>query len=137
MVNRVLDLQNRTVGSLMTPRAKVVAVPADLPAREFLRLCRETGRERVPVHGPDNAKTIGVVSLRSSLYRDDLDPARPVRDFMREPFYLDDSLRLEEALQRFQRSGHRLAIVLDRDRREVGLITLGDLLRFLFGEVTL
>jgi CBS domain containing-hemolysin-like protein len=137
MVNRVLDLQNRTVGSLMLPFARVAAVPEDLPVGEFLRLCRESGRERLPVRGAGATRMVGVMALRSALYREDLDPARPVRDYMGAPFHLEPSLRLEEALKRFQRSGHRLAIVLDPDGREVGLVTLGDILRFLFGEMHL
>jgi putative hemolysin len=137
MVNRVLDLQVRTVGSLMRPIAKVTTVPEDLPVGEFLRLCRESGRERLPVRGTSHGGIVGVMPLRSVLYREDVDPARPVRDYMGTPVYLQPNLRLEEALKRFQRSGHRLAIVTDSDRGEVGLITLGDILRFLFGEVHL
>jgi CBS domain containing-hemolysin-like protein len=51
--------------------------------------------------------------------------------------YLAENVRLEEALARLQNAGQRLAIVLDLDRREVGILTLGDILKRLFGEVTL
>jgi CBS domain containing-hemolysin-like protein len=46
-------------------------------------------------------------------------------------------LRLEVALQRLQRSGNRLAIVLGPDKSERGIVSLQDLLRFIFGEVSL
>jgi CBS domain containing-hemolysin-like protein len=46
-------------------------------------------------------------------------------------------MRLEEALRRMQRSGQRLGIVLGRDQREFGLISLHDILKFIFGEVGL
>jgi CBS domain containing-hemolysin-like protein len=36
-----------------------------------------------------------------------------------------------------QRSGQRLAIVLGRDRREIGILSLQDVLKFIFGEVSL
>ena len=137
MVNRVLDLQSRTVGTLMQPLSRVITIPAELPTGEFLRLCQGSGGERLPVRGADPARILGVMSLRSALYRQDLDPARPVRDYMAAPFQLDPSLRLEEALKKFQRSGHRLAIATGRDGEAVGVVTLGDILRFLFGEVHL
>jgi CBS domain containing-hemolysin-like protein len=44
-------------------------------------------------------------------------------------------LSLEQALRRMQRSGQRLAVVLGRQHREVGLVSLQDFLRFIFGEV--
>ena len=51
--------------------------------------------------------------------------------------YLGDETRLEEAMRRMQRSGQRLAIVLGRNQREVGIISLQDILKFIFGEVSL
>jgi CBS domain containing-hemolysin-like protein len=36
-----------------------------------------------------------------------------------------------------QRSGQRLAIVLGRDRRETGILSLEDVLKIIFGEVNL
>ena len=44
---------------------------------------------------------------------------------------------VERALRRMQRSGDRLAIVLDSERNERGLVTLQDILQVIFGEVTL
>ena len=41
------------------------------------------------------------------------------------------------ALQRLQRSGQRLAIVLSRERRELGILSLQDVLKVIFGEVSL
>jgi CBS domain containing-hemolysin-like protein len=71
------------------------------------------------------------------LYLADLDANRPVGDFVRPALYVEEDLRLENALQRMQRSGQRLAVVLGRDRREIGIITLTDILRLIFGEVSL
>jgi len=36
-----------------------------------------------------------------------------------------------------QRSGQRLGIVISRDRRDIGIISLEDILKFIFGEVKL
>jgi CBS domain containing-hemolysin-like protein len=41
------------------------------------------------------------------------------------------------ALQQMQRHGQRLAIVLGPDRSELGLVSLQDILKFIFGEVSL
>ena len=43
---------------------------------------------------------------------------------MKPAFFLEEETRLEEALKRMQRSGQRLAIVLGRDQREVGIVSL-------------
>jgi CBS domain containing-hemolysin-like protein len=80
---------------------------------------------------------VGVVSLKNLLYSEsDLGTAR-VADFLRPALFLEESVRLEEALRRLQRSGMPLAIVVDAQRREQGIVTLSDVLRGVFGEVIL
>jgi CBS domain containing-hemolysin-like protein len=71
------------------------------------------------------------------LFQTGLDTTKPVADFLKPALYLEEDLRVELALRRMQKSGQRLAIVLGRDRRELGLITLQDVLKTIFGEVSL
>jgi CBS domain containing-hemolysin-like protein len=137
MVNRVLDMQRITVGSLMVPLARVVCVPADAPLREVCRLCRETDHDRLPVRQPDGRGIAGVVSLPTILYREDCDLTQPAARLLEPALYLPEHHSLEAALRQFQRSGQRLAVVLDPQRREIGILTLTDILRFIFGEVAL
>lgn len=139
MINRVLDLQTLTVRQVMTPLMQVVTVSASLPVSQVLALCRERNLTRLPVRegrGSDPRVT-GLASLNSLLYRSDLDTARPVGDYVTPALFLDEDLRLEVALRRLQRGGQRLAIVLGRDQREIGVLSLQDVLKVVFGEVTL
>jgi CBS domain containing-hemolysin-like protein len=78
-----------------------------------------------------------VVSLKRLLYEGDVDGARPAGEFLQPALYLNAELSLEQALRRMQRSGQRLAVVLGRNRVELGLVSLQDILRFIFGEVHL
>ena len=66
-----------------------------------------------------------------------MDTNKPVGEYVKPALFLDEDLRLEVALRRLQRSGQRLAIVLGRDRREIGILSLQDVLKFIFGEVSL
>ena len=77
----------------------------------------------------------GFVSMDVLLFQPELNLTRPLAEHVRPALYLDEDVRLEVALQRMQRSGQRLAIVLGRDRRETGIVTLEDILKVVFGEV--
>ncbi|MDA1276993.1 MAG: CNNM domain-containing protein [Verrucomicrobia bacterium] len=139
MINRVLDLQNVTLRSVTVPFSKVAGVMVETPAREMLKLCRETGFTRVPVWqaGKEGRRVIGIASVRSMLFMTDLDCEKPAGAFVQPALYLREDLRLEEALRRMQRAGQRLAIVVAIDRREIGIVSLQDILRSIFGEVSL
>lgn len=139
MISRVLDLQGLTVRQISVPLAEAVTVNLGTPMREVLALCRERQLTRLPVwvtHGRDK-NIVGVLSLDALIYSADLDVNKAAGDYVKPALYLDEDLRLEVALQRMRRGGQRLAIVLGRNRREVGLISLEDILKMIFGQVKL
>jgi magnesium and cobalt exporter, CNNM family len=139
MINRVLDLQSRTVREITIPLAKTVRVTRQTPVRELLTICRERGLTRLPVEETvaDRTRVVGLVSLKTLLYREDFDANKTAGDYLKPALYLDEDVRLEVALRQLQRSGQRLAIVLGRDRNEIGIVSLQDILKAIFGEVSL
>lgn len=137
LISRVLDAQNLTVGRVAQPLDRADTVSASLPVVAVLEIGRVGGHTRLPVwSGTDDPRRIvGVVSLKDLLHTDP-DPARLlVQDWLRPALYLDDSVRIEEALRILQRSGQHMAIVRGAQGQETGLVTLSDLLRALFLEV--
>jgi len=140
MIGRVLDLRSVKVGELATPMAKVVSVNADAPLSEVLALAKERRVTRLPVweasEGSRRGRRIaGMISLKRLLYQTDLNPKRKAAEFLKSALFVPEESRADQALQRMRRSGQRLAIVLGSERREVGIVSLEDLLRYLFGEV--
>jgi CBS domain containing-hemolysin-like protein len=139
IINRVLDLQGVTVRQVIRPINLANTVSMNTPLSKVVALCREHQLTRMPVWETREGerRIAGLISLAPILYQGDLDPNRKVAEYVRPALYLEEDLRLEPALRRLQRSGQRLAVVLGRDRREVGIITLQDILKFIFGEVSL
>jgi putative hemolysin len=138
MINRVLDFQSQTVRQAMKTLPESVSIHAGAPVQEALAKCRENQLTRLPVWDDVSAvrRIVGLITLNTLLYQTDLD-GKLVRDFLKPALYLDEDLRLELAMGRMQKSGQRLAIVLGRDRRELGIISLQDVLKVIFGEVSL
>jgi len=139
MVNRVLDLQNFTVRQIATPLAQTVAVEAQTPIRDVLALAREKKLSRLPVwETRDGRRRIaGLLALDVLLFRGDLDLEKSASACVAPALFVDEGMRLEIAMRLMQRAGHRLAIVLGRDRGETGIVSLEDILKVMFGEVKL
>jgi putative hemolysin len=139
MINRVLDLQTLTVRQAMKPLEQAVAITAATPVSAALALCRERKLTRLPVWETRETgqRIVGLLALNTLLYQPALDTNKPVGDYVKPALFLDEDVRLEVALRRLQRSGQRLAIVLSRERREIGLLSLQDVLKVIFGEVSL
>lgn len=139
MINHVLDLQSLTVRQIMKPLDQAVLVTTQTPVNEALALCRKHDLTRLPVwEMRDGLRRIaGIISSDSILFQKGLDATRPVAEFVQPALYLDEDLRLEVALRRMQRGGQWLSIVLNRERREIGIVGLRDVLKVIFGEVNL
>ena len=137
MINRVLDLPSMTVRQIAKPLSQAVTVEVQAPVSAALDLCRQHRFSRLPVweNRDGRRRVAGFVSMDVLLFQADLNPAKPLVEHVRPALYLDEDVRLEVALRRMQRSGQRLAIVLGRERRETGIVTLEDILKVVFGEV--
>src|SRR5262249_33668245 len=139
MINRVLDLQTLTVRQAIVPLDQVITVSAQATVAEVLALGRERKLTRFPVweQRDGTRRIIGLANLNPLLYQLNLDPTRIISEHLKPALYLEEDMRLEIALRRMQRAGQRLAIVLARDSREVGILSLQDVLKVIFGEVSL
>ncbi len=139
MINRVLELPNLTVRQIARALGETVTVAEETTAGEVLALCRERGLTRLPVWQTREGKRriAGMVNVGRLLFGAEVAPARPVAEYLSPALFLDEDLRLEAAMHRMQRSGQRLAVVLARDGREAGIVSLEDILKVIFGEVKL
>ena len=138
MINRVLDLQNVRVRNITVPFSEVVSVTDETPMSQVVNICRERNLTRMPILRSDNKRVIGTLDIDAVLYREDLDLQKPASDYVRGALFVPEDLLLEEAMRRMQRTGDRLSIVLDREQRERGIVSLaGYFMKVIFGEVTL
>jgi CBS domain containing-hemolysin-like protein len=139
MINHVLDSQHLSVGQIAVPLNKTVMASSDAKVAELLSLTRERGFNQLPVWKMEGRRrrVVGLVSIRPLLFAEQLDLNRKAQEFMKPALFLDNEMRLEQALRQMQRTGQRLAIVLGRDRTEQGVISLQDILKVIFGEVKL
>lgn len=139
MINRVLDLQHFTVRQTTTPFEKIVSVDAQMPLDQALKLAREKKFSRLPVWEMREGKkrVAGMLMLGPLLFRNDLDLQSPAANYMTPALFLPEDTRLEDALRRMQRAGERLAVVLARTGGEIGIVSLEDILKIIFGEMNL
>ncbi len=139
MVNRILDLQNYTVGPVARPLSEMVSVEAQTPLQQAIGLARKKGFSRLPVWEVRDGqrRVAGLLDIGPLLFRDTLDVEKPASAYMIPAIFVNEGIRLEVALRLMQRAGQRVAIVLSRDRTEIGIVAVKDILKVMFGEMKL
>ena len=136
MISQVLRLSERTLGQAAIPLNLSVTASADSPISSVVDLCRNHRIARVPIwkFGGGQRKVVGVVTLKTSLYREDYDGSKPAGEYMQPALFLPADLKVEAALKRMQRSGQWLAIVTSESQKEAGIVSLQDILNVVFSD---
>ncbi|MCX5659866.1 MAG: CNNM domain-containing protein [Planctomycetota bacterium] len=132
IVQRVVDLSDRTVGEEMIPWAKVLKVNADDPPTALWRLAEGTSVSRFPATDAQG-KVVGVVSLYDALLHTP-EHCPPIRDLARSAPAFERHEPLRQALGRLRRSDVGMAIVNDHGK-PVGIVTIKDLIEPITGEL--
>jgi len=136
MIDKVLDLQNIPVRDVARPLNRKNVVDTGTPVLDVLRRNGSRSEVRVPVWEKDNAaiRVAGVANLRqlSFLPADELQ--QPVGQYLESALFLDEDIRLESLLRVMRRSGQRVVIILDKHKRELGVVSLPDIMGVVFGE---
>ena len=127
-VSDVLELERLAVGALLDPAADLAVVPAGATAGDVRAATRRTGHLRILLGDPD--RVTGVVHVRDTLTAGDDASAREVA---RPVFELSAGTTVYDALSAMRETRNHL-VVVTRDERVLGVVTLPDVLRRLFPE---
>jgi CBS domain containing-hemolysin-like protein len=139
MISRVFDLHNISVRQIATPFSRTLTLKASEPLSAALARFQDSQQNLVAAWADDGRqrRIAGFLDLKRVIFDDAANVRATVASHLSPAFYLDEDLRVHDALRRMQRTGQRIAVVLSRDRRELGVVTLESILKAIFGEVKL
>lgn len=134
IVERVFSLGDRDVASLMTHRTEFVW----LDANDNLDAVKAKLSQHIHYIYPVADKTldniVGVVYLKDLFNK--LDTFNSVKEIMREPQYLHESISVYDALETFKENKIHYALVIDEFGMVVGMVTMNNILESLVGNAS-
>ncbi len=135
LVRSALQLDDRPVRELMTPRPRVVWLDANDPPEEVRRRVAESRHSYFPVARGDLDDLLGIASIKDAWTRQASGQTTDLLGSLRPSPFVPEGTPATDALESFKRSGLPLALVIDERGHIEGLITLTDVLEALVGEV--
>jgi putative hemolysin len=135
MVNRVLRLGDRNVGSVMTPRPRIAWLDIDAALEDNLAVVRRSNFSRYPVYRGDESDVVGIVELKR-LIDSLLDGQPDLFGAILKPLYVPATVRALDMLDNLREADTRAALVVDEYGDIEGLVTLNDLLGAVIGQTS-
>lgn len=134
IVERVFSLGDRDVATLMTHRTEFVWLDTDDNLESVKVKLSQHIHYIYPVADKTLDNIVGVVYLKDLFNK--LDTFKSVKEIMREPQYLHESISVYDALETFKENKIHYALVIDEFGMVVGMVTMNNILESLVGNAS-
>lgn len=141
LVQRALRLARTNIGEAMIPWNRVVGVPASISTEGFRALVRRYNVSRMPVLGRSMNEVLGIVDVLDVLTAQaaggsaGIGPHFKLTDHLHPAMTLIGEQSVRSAITLMQRARQTVAVVVDRQGRAIGLVTMKDLIEELVGDL--
>ena len=139
MINNIFEFNDKSAADIATHRTEMVAIDVAASREEIVNTIIEAEFSRYPVYEETIDNIIGVLYVKDILthiftskdLRDDLNP----REFMKEPYIVPSSKKIDQIFEEMRKSKTHIAIVFDEYGGCEGLLTVEDLIEEIVGNI--
>ena len=140
IIHNLLEAGDTEIVEIMTPRTHINFLDADMPITELVATFRSYQKPRVPVFRHHRDNLVGILHAEDVL-RLIISGNTPVEEWtldslLRPVVVVPPTKLVDEMLDFFQSKNARAAIVLNEFGGVDGIVTLKDVLTFIFGQIT-
>jgi len=130
---QILKFGRTLVEEIMVPAPNVIGLELNKTLNEAMQIIKKTGHSRICVYANGN-KVVGVLYAKDFLFQK-IFPDKKVSELMRKPFFIFKTKPIDELLAEFRKKGVHFGVVCDQQNNFLGIVTLNDVFKYLFGEI--
>ena len=135
LIQSVVEFGDKTVGEVMTPRPRIVAIEKSRSQEELRALVINEQYSRIPVFDGTIDNIVGFIHVRDMFERNPNERGRKAWELMRPIRVVPEQKMVTALLREMQRDGAHMAVVVDEYGNTAGLATMEDLVEEIFGEI--
>jgi putative hemolysin len=135
-LRRALHLGRRTAHQIMVPRVHVEGVDLEEPPSEVLRRAAQSPYSRLPAYRGSLDNVVGMLHAKDlALQQVERAGLPSIEDLLRPVLFVHELMTAERILRLFRERRVQQAVVVDEFGGLAGLVTLGDVMEELMGEM--
>lgn len=135
MIHSIIEFTDTVARQVMVPRIDVHSVSVHAPIADVVQEVLASGHSRLPVYEGTLDNVVGIVHIKDLLGGLTRGEQVPLRDVMRDPYFIPEGKKIDELLQEFRRQKSQLAVVVDEFGGTSGIVTVEDVLEEIVGEI--
>lgn len=136
MIDGIITLSELNAKDIMIPRVDVIAIESDTDLKSLVKLILEAGHSRLPVFEETVDNITGILYVKD-LIKLLNEPQKKfnLKKLLHEPFFVPETMPLNELLLEFKLRKLHIAIVVDEYGGVGGIVTMEDILEEIVGEI--
>ncbi|MCU7936239.1 MAG: hemolysin family protein [Candidatus Thiodiazotropha sp. (ex Dulcina madagascariensis)] len=139
LIDNVLEASETDISRIMTPGPRILFLDADLPVPELIDKFRSYRHPRIPLYQGHWDNVIGFLHSEDilRLVRGGGELGQVTLEMIIKPaHFVPPTKKVDEMFDYFQAHNTRIAIVLGEYGEVLGIVTMKDVLTFIFGEIS-
>jgi putative hemolysin len=137
MLTEIIDISQKDIKAIMTPRTSIVALKETGTSRELKKAILEKKFSKIPVYKGNLDHISGIIdshSLLPAMLNEDFNDL-DLKKIASKPIFVSEYSSLNYILKEFKKHELNLAVVLDEYGSTIGIITLSDILSGILGDI--
>ena len=137
IIQSTLDFADTNVKEVLTPRNKIFAIDLkDLTKEKVNQIILETNYSRIPVYNGNFDNIIGVLHVKTYLEAYLRNPNIVIKRHLQKPYFVSSNIMIDDLFNGFKRHHTHIAIVKDKNKRVIGMVTMDDVLEELVSDIS-
>lgn len=136
LIYNIFEFNDITVSDIMTKREDIVAVNINDSMKDIIKKIRKHKYTRMPIYYDDLDNVIGLLNVKDIIlsYPDNKDRKLDIRKLMRDPYFVDNTDKIDDVFKDMQLKRIAMAVVMDKND-VVGIVTMEDILEEIVGNI--
>ena len=135
LISNVLDLRDMCASDIMIPRADIVAIPDGTTQTELFELLSEKQYSRLPVYRDTLDNVIGSIHVKDIMACLARGESISIKSLVRDVPIVSPSMQTLDLLLHMRATRKHMMLVVDEFGGIDGLVTIGDVIESIVGEI--
>lgn len=135
LLSHLAKIRERKVSDCMIQRTDIVAAGEDATIGDLVDLMAAHGHSRIPIYRDTLDDVAGMVHIKDILPCLAYEQTRSLQDLLRPVLFVAPSMGAAKLLLQMQQTRHHVAMIVDEFGGIDGMVTIGDLVEQVVGEI--
>ena len=135
LISNILELRDMTASDVMVPRADIIAISHETTKQELFSLLSERQYSRLPVYKDTLDHVIGTIHVKDILASLARDEPYDLNALIRDIPIISPAMPAPDLLLQMRITKKHMVLVIDEFGGIDGLITIGDMIEAIVGEI--